>query len=671
MTELAEAPVSSLPSADEPAAHLGAADLYLLQVASTPAISPDGTQVAFVVTRADRDTDTNIGHIWLVDDDAPPRQLTRGDGGESAPAWSPDGARLAFIAARGEAAKPQVWVLPAAGGEARAVTDAALGVSEFRWSPSGASIAYTAAVNIGAESQSDAAPVVVRRLDHKADGVGRIGSIRSHLFVVDLDGGEARQLTSGDHFVTGPAWSPDGTRLVFTTAMHDDRDIDVEMHLHVIDTAGAGAAVRLTPAGWLAGSPLWSADGSEVMFVGTPNVRALQAHLHVVPAAGGTPRDLLHDFDRNVMTGGPGYPGFPPQLVHDGRELIFSARVGGGVHGYRLRLDGGQPRHLVGTDTQLVAGAAVAKRSARMAVVTCSPVSPGDVVLLDLTDGRSRQVTDLNRELLSGRRVVQPESRRATAPDGTSIESWLWRAPEANAPLLLDIHGGPHNASHAALSPLWELWRQDVVARGWSVLAVNARGSDGYGEAFLSGAIGGWGEKDFDDFMAAVDEVIDAGIADPARLAVTGYSYGGFMTSWIIGHTDRFRAAVAGGVVTDLASFYGTSDAGSVFIPIEIGGHPRQQADLYARLSPLTYADRINTPTLILQGEADHRCPVGQAEELFTALRQRRCEVEMVLYPGAGHLFIVTGRPSHIVDYGERLVAWVTRHMGDRDAATA
>ena len=646
----------------EPAAHLGLADHFDLRAVSAPSITPDGHSIAFVVTQADRESDTQLGHVWVCDGGGPPRQLTRGERGEAAPAWSPDGSTLAFIAARGAGAKPQVWLLPSGGGEARALTSAPLGVAEFRWSPDGATVAYTAPVDTTGEERREAAPVVVRRLDHKSDGVGRVGGLRIHLFVVGVDGGDARQLTSGDHSVAGVAWSADSRRLVFSSAMHADRDLNPAQHLYVLDASG-GEPRRLTPDGWVAGAALWSADAGEVIFVGSPGVRVLQASLFAVPAAGGAPRDLLVGFDRNVMPGGPAYPGSLPQLAADGGSIVFSARVRGCTHLFSVPCSGGVPQHLFGDDTTLVAGASVAAQSSRVALVAATPLTPGDLVQLDLDNGQSHRLTDLNAALLAGRRVSIPESRRATAPDGLEVESWLWRAPHAHAPLVVDIHGGPHNASTPTLSPLLELWRQEMVSRGCSVLAVNARGSDGYGAEFMGGAVGGWGELDFADIMAAVDEVVDAGIADPQRLAVTGYSYGGFMTSWIVGHTDRFRAAVAGGVVTDLASMYGTSDVGAAFLPVEVREHLIDDPQLYARLSPLTYAERVTTPTLILHGEADLRCPVGQAEEFFTALRHLGREVEMVLYPGGNHLFVVSGRPSHIVDFGTRIVDWVTGHL--------
>jgi CubicO group peptidase (beta-lactamase class C family)/predicted esterase len=256
--------------------------------------------------------------------------------------------------------------------------------------------------------------------------------------------------------------------------------------------------------------------------------------------------------------------------------------------------------------------------------------------------------------------LVAATSREFSAPDGTSVQGWVLRDPEAAtpAPTLLDIHGGPHNA-WAPVFDLYHLYHQTLAAAGWTIVYINPRGSDGYGEAFFQDVVRGWGLSDESDFHAALDELVAEGVADPSRLAVTGYSYGGFMTCWLTSTGDRFGAAVAGGSVVNLESEFGTSDMGWYLGVHEIGGLPTDEGDAYDRMSPIALAARASTPTLILHGEADQRCPVSQAEEWFAALRARRVPCQLVRYPGASHLFIISGRPSHRIDYARRLSDWV------------
>jgi CubicO group peptidase (beta-lactamase class C family)/acetyl esterase/lipase len=381
--------------------------------------------------------------------------------------------------------------------------------------------------------------------------------------------------------------------------------------------------------------------------------------LHVVDAAGGEAAPLLDGFDRTVMTGAVGYPGGPPQMDGDGR-VTFCARIGGCVHLFRVGVDDRTVQPLV-TGDRVVSGFSVAGDA--VAFVAADASQPGDV-FLRAADGGERRLTELNRELLEEAPPVRPERRVFTAPDGVEVEAFVYR-PEGGgpAPLLLDVHGGPHNAFAPALSGS-HLYRQELVARGWCVVAPNVRGSDGYGLRFLEGVRGGWGRLDQPDFEAAIDGLVAEGVADPERLAVTGYSYGGFTTSWLIGQTRRFRAAVAGGVVTNLGSLYGGSDFGSTMALTELGVEPFQSWEPFDELSPVRHAASIETPLLILHGEADDRCPIGQAEDLFALLRRQRKEVRLVRYPGASHAFLLNGRLSHRRDYQRRLVDWVTEHAG-------
>jgi dipeptidyl aminopeptidase/acylaminoacyl peptidase len=386
--------------------------------------------------------------------------------------------------------------------------------------------------------------------------------------------------------------------------------------------------------------------------------------LLTVPADGGPPTELAPDLDRNVMVGAPAYPGAPPRVRADG-TVLFCGRDGGCTHAYRVPLAGGTAEKVVGGETRSVYGMSAASDSASdtFAFIAASPQSPSEVwVTTIIGNDRQQQLTSFTASALPDADLFPAERRTFTAPDGLTIEGWLIRDPAAPAPgpLLLDVHGGPHNAWGPAFDGI-ELHHQELARRGWTVLLVNARGSDGYGEAFYRALTGRWGRADSGDFLAAVDAVVAEGLADDRRVAVSGYSYGGYMTCWLTTQTNRFTAAVAGGCVANLTSFVGTSDMGPR-IALELGALPFEDPARYADLSPISHVADVRTPTLVLHGDADLRCPLGQAEEWFSALRLRGQEVALVRYPGGDHLLQVRGRPSHRVDYSQRLADWVCGH---------
>ncbi len=638
-------------------------DLLSIPLPEQPALSPDGSRVAFVLRTTDREADRDVRALWQVGaEGGDPLPLTRGTA-DTTPVWSPDGTQLAFL--RAQEGPAQVWLLPASGGEAHALTTLPLGAGAPVWSPDGARIAFTAPVDSAALPDEGAETIIARRsaptasdrLGYKVDGAGHLGTLVQQLHVVDVATGATTVLTRGRAHASDPFWSPDGSRLAFSMSADDDADLTLRIQVFTTSSTDPNEAPTLLGPSDVQATPMgWTADGRSVLVAGKLGTAVGNDSLLLFPLDGSAPVDLTSSLDRNVMPGGPGYPGGMPQFA-DADTLVFCLRDNGYSHVYRTALDGSGARPLL-DGTANVSGLSVAGGTA--AVVVATPDSFGDLALLDLSDGSTRTLTSYGTTELE---LFPAEERRFTISDGTVVTGWLRRDPAAHGPLplLLDVHGGPHNAWNGA-ADLIHPYHQVLAARGWAVLTLNPRGSDGYGDAFYSAVSGGWGVNDQNDFLEPIDQLVAEGLADADRLAVTGYSYGGFMTCYLTSRDDRFAAAVAGGVVTDLFSMGGTSDFGHFLSLKENGGLPWRDEELISAQSPFTHVDKVTTPTLILHGAADDRCPVGQAEQWFAALRERDVPARLVLYPGGSHLFPLSGPPSHRADFSQRVMDWIEQY---------
>jgi CubicO group peptidase (beta-lactamase class C family)/poly(3-hydroxybutyrate) depolymerase len=412
---------------------------------------------------------------------------------------------------------------------------------------------------------------------------------------------------------------------------------------------GYAATVDFTPDG-------------DLLVVGFSGEARGHLRLYVVDPASGELRDLAPTIDRNLMPGAPAYPGALPTVTADGRNVLFCIRERGCTHLYSVLLSGGEPQLVHGGEGHVVSGLSIAGDTVAIALGT--PESFGEIVEIDLASGAATTLTT-HGESLAEVELFGRESREFSISDGTVVQAWLMRSSSTTgpSPLLVDIHGGPHNAWNAAADEM-HLYHQELVARGWTVLLVNPRGSDGYGEAFYDALFGGWGEADAHDFLEPIDDLVAEGIADPKRLAVTGYSYGGFMTCYLTSRDDRFAAAVPGGVVVDAISMGGTSDDAHALSVLELGLLPWQDAARLTELSPYAQVGNVTTPTLVLHGADDVRCPVGQAQQWHYALAEQGVPTRLVLYPGASHIFPLAGLPSHRMDYYRRVVDWVEQYAG-------
>lgn len=605
-------------------------DLAALRSVSDVRVAPGGEQVAYVVTEPDPVTST----IWIDD-----RPVAEG----RLPRWLPDGS-LAFVR------DAELRVLPPAMGDSRVHLTMETPIVEHAWSPDGTSVATTTIV----DSLEADAPIVIDRLLFKLDGFGRLTGRAIELFV----DGEQRTTTGG--LVSNLSWTPDGAHILFSASLHLDRDLDGATDVFRVAAAG-GAIERLTTWTGVAGAPV--IDGDRIVFVGLSESNPML--INRIWVCDDKPTELLPDLDRNVLVGGTGYPGAP--LQSDGRGgLLFVLRE----HGYAplVRWHEGELRTLV---AGVVTSASVDCESGVVAAVVTTDDRPEEVVVTDLDGAEPRRITSLHDDLVAAWELGTLEERWFEAPDGTRLQGWLRTGTgDGPRPLFVDIHGGPHNA----WSPVFDgahLNHHVLAERGWAILTLNPRASDGYGQDFWAGTGGDWGIADEGDFHAAIDALVAEGIADPDRISVGGYSYGGYMTAWLVGRSDRFRSAIAGGVVSGTDSMHGASDVAGLSLWREWRGRPWEDPDGYRERSPLTYVDRVTTPTLLLHGAEDTRCPVGEAERFFTALRARGVPTQLVLYPGAAHVYPIAGPLAHRRDHQQRVIDWLVEHgEGDSEHAS-
>jgi dipeptidyl aminopeptidase/acylaminoacyl peptidase len=705
-------------------------DNYRFRIPTDPQVAPDGDRIAFTVQTVAAGRDGYRHAIWLApfDGSAPAEPLTLGSRHDTAPRFAPDGRSLAFLSDRRLAVEDepaaakdredgtQVHLLPLdRPGEARRLTNLPRGVEDFAWSPDGRRLAVVSSSH-GATIAEDArrrgrpakAPApgepptsdfhYVDRLRMQSNGAGWVYHQVTRLWVVDVANGAATLVHAGRAPISEPAWSPDSSRIAFSADRGRDDDLGFHSDVWVVLAAG-GRAIRITGgSGRLGGrgvfgSPAWLPDGATLAVLGHrwPAGAGSRADVWLMAADGSDagPRggrnltaaaDLVIDSGMNSdVTIGEGNR---ISVAPDGLAVCFSAPVEGSFELWRVPVDGSSVERLTKGEhyfSSFSVGPGL-RGGVRIAAVLSAPTDLPEVVALELPAGRlrapvqGRPVSALNRAVRDEITLV-PAETRWTEVDGRRIQGWyLPPSPlvarkaggRRHTPLVVEIHGGPHTLY--GWSPMWE-W-QVLAAAGIGVWAANPRGSQGYGEAFNGANFKDWGPGPMRDVLAGVDSLIAEDRADPERLGVTGGSYGGYLTSWIVGHTDRFRAAITCRSVNDLISQMSTGDiAGPSFGRLEFGAAPWEDPDLYREHSPLTYAREIRTPLLIQHSERDLRTPIGQGEELFTVLRSLRRPVRMMRVPDESHELTRSGTPFRRVENLGQIRNWFEHFLvaGRRD----
>ena len=633
---------------------IGVADLLQLRDVSDPQLTPDGAWVAYTVSSADSAEDKQHTAVWMTSwDGTRTLRLTTAKQGESAPRWSPDGRWLAFLSNR-EDEHTQLWLLDRSGGEGRKLSSLAGDVEDYVWAPDGKRLALVVETADTAKPKTPP-PIVIDRFQFKQDEAGYLEKQRHHLYVLDVATGTATILTPGDYDEFLPAWSPDGRSLAFVSKRRPRADRDNNWDLYVIDAAPGGAPRPLTTFEGpdndpeTGSRPAWSPDGRRIAYLqgGPPRLiyYAVQT-LAVVAATGGAPRLLTTTLDRNVSN---------PTWSADGASILFQLEDDRAVGLARIAAAGGAIEHLV-AGPRVVTAYATAP-DGRIAVALATPEAPAEVYALD--KGGVRALSHQNAAWLAQVKLAATEPISFKSRDGTPVNGFVVKPPDGQAgkryPAILRIHGGPVSQFQYEFSHLFQV----LAARGYLVIAANPRGSSGRGTRYATAIYADWGDKDAQDVLAAVDYVVAQGLADPARLGVGGWSYGGILTNYVIAQDRRFKAAVSGASASNILAGYGTDEYVREY-EAELGV-PWQHTDTWLKLSfPFLHADRIVTPTLFLCGDKDFNVPLLNSEQMYQALKSVGVETELVIYPGQYHAI---RKPSYLRDRLERYLAWYDRHL--------
>jgi dipeptidyl aminopeptidase/acylaminoacyl peptidase len=653
-------------------------DLLALHIAADPQISPDGSLIAFTSQQCNSETNTTSSTIWFVHSKAgkgeTPWQVTNGGQEEKqaahdlAPRWSPDGNTLAFLSDR--SGSMQIYLLPMHGGEARQLTSLSHGVTEYSWRPDGkALVAHSSWKPTDDRNLPDTSniSIVFTRLDEQWDGVGYKQGRHQQLWLVPLEG-EPVRLTSEPVDLVQSCWSPDGREIAFCANRRPDPDLSVSMAIWILNLASHQMR-KLTPEDGLAQVPSWSPDGQHIAYyyaadqTETSNVSPwivdAQGNSAPHPATSQSPNftsiewviDELHDYAHTS-----------PQWYPDSKAMLVTMQERGQVHLYRLDMEHDTMTRLTGGNGCYL-NPQLGKDGQSIAMIRTDWFTPGDVWSMDGNGQNPRKLTGVNDTFLRSHQLVRPKRITWQSFDGLEIEGWLYLPPlpdGTKAPLILEVHGGPSLAWGDSYVHEFQV----LAGKGFAVLAANPRGSAGYGEEFCRKNLNDWGGDDFRDLMAGIDHVIATEPVEANRLGIGGISYGGYMTNWAITQTNRFKAAVSRNGISYLPGISLLTDQ-ALWFDLAMGGDGQDVDSLRRSSSPLTFADNITTPLLLLHAADDLRCSFSESLQLFVMLRKRKQKVELVRYPGVSHLmdWPNVGTPLQRSDRLRRTVEWFERFV--------
>jgi len=632
-------------------------DIYRLRDVGSPRLSPDGAWIAYTVSTVDSAKDKSDSDIWMVSwDGTRTLRMTSSPESESNPRWSPDNRFLSFVSGRYESKGGQIWLLDRSGGDAVRLTDIKGGVREYEWSPDGTRIVIVSHDPDPDEGKPDSVrtrnpkPIVIDRYGFKRDNTGYLNRLRDHLWIVDVATKTAVQITDGDFDDSSVRWSPDGRRLAFVSERaNKDADRANNSDVFVIDAAKGASPVQLTTWSGPDANPVWSPDGTSIAYLqgSEPLLSAYtQNQIAVVSSAGGKPRLVAPTLDRDVSA---------LTWSADATSLRFLLGDDRAVHLVSVTLAGGAVQRVI--DGRRVVTAYDVSVAGRMVVSTGTAVRSPEIHAVE--SGALRALTHVNDAVFAELRLGATEDLSFRNKDGLTVGALLVKPAGFTAgtkyPMLLRIHGGPNSQDQH----LFSFERELFAASGYLVLAVNYRGSSGRGQAWKKAIFADWGNKEVQDLLSGVDHVIGLGIADPARLGIGGWSYGGILTDYTIATTTRFKAATSGAGSALQTSMYGT-DQYIYQYENELGA-PWKNPKVWEKVSyPFWHADRITTPTMFLGGEKDFNVPIAGGEQMYQALQSLGVPSQLVVYPGQYHGI---SRPSFVKDRYERYLAWYATYL--------